>query len=56
MSLKEKLETVCYSLKQVIALAAVNAFAFVYDGQFLYAAIAVDILVLGYDIKAILVK
>ena len=40
-------------IKQGIALAAINILGFVYDGQWLYAAIAVDLLVLGYDIKSL---
>ncbi|MGD6808563.1 MAG: hypothetical protein ACQCN3_02580 [Candidatus Bathyarchaeia archaeon] len=38
-------------IKQGIALVSVNVLAYVYDGQFLWLAIGLDALALGYNIK-----
>ena len=54
MTFKEKIDVIANAIKQAIALAAINIFAFTFDGQWLYAAIAVDCIVLGYDIKSLL--
>lgn len=35
-------------------MVAVNAIGFYFDDKWLYASIAIDILVLGYDVKGIL--
>lgn len=43
-------------LKEGIALIAVNALAWKYDGQFLWLAIGLDALVLGYNIKDLKTK
>jgi hypothetical protein len=47
MNLKE-LESI---IKQSIALVSVNVLAYVYDGQFLWLAIGLDALALGYNIN-----
>jgi hypothetical protein len=38
-------------IKQGIALISVNVLAYVYDGQFLWLAIGLDALALGYNIN-----
>lgn len=40
-------------IKQAIALVSVNYLAYVYDGQFLFLALGLDALVLGYDLKTL---
>lgn len=39
--------------KQLIGLVFVNAIAFYFDGQWIPVAVAVDLLVLGYDLKSL---
>lgn len=43
-------------IKQAIALVSVNVLAYVYDGQFLWLAIGLDALALGYNIKDLKAK
>jgi predicted nucleic acid-binding protein len=47
----KKIDKISSLLKQAVAIISVNMLAYVYDGQFLWLAIGLDALVLGYNIK-----
>ena len=49
--MSELIEKCRIVILQIIALVALNILGFYYDSEWLYACIAVDLIVLGVDLK-----